>query len=102
MLVFETLGFAKERSKPPVSAFGVEGVMLLLLESMALLQNPKSRLSSLLLPLDAGLLSGGLICSDKSGCAGKSSICSLFSSSGPLFLIQAVLLILVFYGVRNE
>ena len=81
MLVFETVGFAKERWKPPVSAFGVEGVMLLLVESMALLQNPKSKLSALLLQLDVGLLSGGLICSDKSGCAGKSSICSLFSSS---------------------
>lgn len=45
------------------------------LESKALFQNPKSMSSSvLLLQVDVGLAFGGLICKDKSGCAGKSSI----------------------------
>lgn len=51
------------------------------LESRALFQNPKSMSvasssSALLLQLpdDVGLVFGGLICRDKSGCAGNNSI----------------------------
>lgn len=52
------------------------------LESKALFQNPKSTSAAssssaallLQLPDDLGLVFGGLICRDKSGCAGNSSI----------------------------
>lgn len=81
----ESLGLDKERSKKAVlSGFiaAIEGAMelVLLLESKALFQNPKSISSSSLPPpppllhVDAGLLLGGLICNDKSGCAGNNSI----------------------------
>lgn len=86
-------GFARESWNPAPSAFAgaiheveeeEEGLVMLLLlllwESRGgcLLQNSKSMPSSVLLPqVCVGLLFGGLICKDKSGCAGKSSILSL-------------------------
>lgn len=52
------------------------GGVVVELELMALLQNPRLIVSSdVVLQLELGLvLIGGLICNDKSGCAGKSSI----------------------------
>lgn len=67
----ETLGFDSESSKQ-VSGFAIEDTVFL--ESKALFKNPKPISSSVLLHVDAGLLLGGLICRDKSGCAGKSSM----------------------------
>lgn len=63
----ETLGFDSERS-----GFAIEDMEFL--ESKALFQNPKSISSSVLLQADEGLVLGGLIWRDKSGCAGNSSI----------------------------
>lgn len=73
----KAIGFARERSEEAVVASGFrneEDGVLALLESMELLLNPKSFSSLLLLQLDVGLVFGGLIWRDKSGCAGKSSI----------------------------
>lgn len=82
----ETLaGFDRESSKPPPVDISEEGLALAaaieeeFLESRARFQNPKSISSSaaaplLLLHVDEGLLFGGLICKDKSGWAGNSSI----------------------------
>jgi len=67
----EALGFDKESSKQELSGFAIDDMVFL--ESKALFQNPKSTSSSLLQPV-VGLLFGGLICSDKSGCAGNNSI----------------------------
>lgn len=56
-----------------VSGFAIEEMELS--EVKALFQNPKSISSSVLdLQLDVGLVFGGLICRDRSGCAGNSSI----------------------------
>lgn len=78
MVVFDSegLGLERERSKKPVSFFAIDEVDMELLDSKALFQNPKSMSSSVLLfQLDVvGLEFGGLICKDKSGCAGNSSI----------------------------
>lgn len=73
VLVFEeeeALGLERERSVLTKDEF--------VLDSKALFQNPKSISSSLLLfqLLDVGLVLGGVICKDKSGCAGNSSILS--------------------------
>jgi hypothetical protein len=70
----EALGFDKESSKLELSGFAIDDMVFL--ESKALFQNPKSTSSSavLLLQVVVGLLFGGLIWSDKSGCAGNSSI----------------------------
>lgn len=69
----EGLGFESERSKQVVSVLAIDDMEFL--DSKALFQNPKSMSSSVvLLQLDVGLVFGGLICKDKSGCAGNSSI----------------------------
>lgn len=70
----DDFGLERERSKQE-SCLAIDDVMEFL-ESKALFQNPKSMSSSVvvLLQLDVGLVFGGLICKDKSGCAGNSSI----------------------------
>lgn len=84
-------GLAGDRSKAALAAIQEEGeeeeeglvllLLVLLWESMGggcLLQNSMSILSSAFLPqVGVGLLDGGLICKDRSGCAGKSSILSV-------------------------
>lgn len=55
----ETLGLDNESSKQ-VSGFAIE-LEIEFLESKALVQNPKSISSSVLLQVDVGLLFGGLI-----------------------------------------
>lgn len=66
-----TFGFVRESSNK-ASCFPVGGMMVLV--SKALLRKPKSISSSVLLQVDVGFVFGGLICRDKSGCAGNSSI----------------------------
>jgi len=68
----EVFGLERERATQE-SCLAIDDMEFL--ESKALFQNPKSMSSSvLLLQVDVGLAFGGLICKDKSGCAGKSSI----------------------------
>lgn len=70
------LGLVEERSKVWLSASAIE-LEMEFLESRALFQKPKLSISSsaLLLQLvDEGLVFGGLIWRERSGCAGKSSI----------------------------
>jgi len=68
----ETFGLERERATQE-SCLAIDDIEFL--ESKALFQNPKSMSSSvLLLQPEVGLVFGGLICKDKSGCAGKSSI----------------------------
>ena len=77
MLVFEEegLGLERERSVLTKDVF-VLTKDVVVLDSKALFQNPKSISSSVLLfqLLDVDLLFGGVICKDKSGCAGNSSM----------------------------
>lgn len=65
------------------------------LESKARFQKPKSISSSalLLLQVDVGLLFGGLICRDKSGCAGNSSIS--YNQTDPLNLVPRPPLLII-------
>lgn len=84
----EDFGLERERSKHDESCLAIDDVMEFL-ESKALFQNPKSMSSSvLLLQLDVGFVFGGLICKDKSGCAGNSSIqTSLYAFFSLLFSV---------------
>ena len=89
-LLSEAFGLERERSKQESCLAIVDWMEFL--ESKALFQNPKSMSSSvLLLQLDVGLAFGGLICKDKSGCAGNSSI----QTSLYLFLLLCLLLLLL-------
>lgn len=77
----EAFGLESERLKQE-SCLAID--VMEFLESKALFKNPKSISSSvLLLQLAVGLVFGGLICKDKSGCAGNSSI-----QTKPIWLLK--------------
>ena len=87
------LGFERESSKQ-LSGLVIEEMEFL--ESKALFQNPKSSSGVARLHPDDGLLFGGLICRDKSGCAGNNSI--FLRQSLLLFLLLSLLLMVVVVG----
>ena len=74
------VGLERERSKHVLPVLAIDDDKEFL-ESKALFQNPKSASSSVVVVLlqlvDVGFVFGGLICKDKSGCAGNSSISKL-------------------------